>query len=683
MTTVFPEAPKPPLSNDDSSMETLATRIGLTPRTLDLSELDLDSLDFADDNPEATISVRRTVVGDTSIPTIAKPLMLSGGPPQKRPSQPEETLGLQSQITIFSAEKEQAKNKNITDAPSSTSGKSGASLTEEIIPQGNLGFQLGDVIGTGGYGEVFTAVQDGLGRTVAIKRLKSSTLQQTLGNQSTQQWLEFLFLQEAITTAFLQHPNIVPVHQFAKDPEGIPHLAMKLVKGLSWDKIIEQDRGDNLSFSDYLTKHLNILIDVAQAVGFAHAHGVIHRDLKPQQVVVGEFGEVILMDWGLALVYDEARLPASIQGMSHSDLLPRPEDAPSPAGSPAFMAPEQTLRTATQTGPWTDIFMLGGMLYAVLTGTPPYRRDTDEKASDVMRKAAECYVEPPEVRCPDLKIPTELANLSMECMRREPSQRVTSVHQFITRIQDYLSGASRRRESKALSEEVEVLIQAAGRDYHKLSECDNLLDRALFLWPENEQGQTLREQLLQSYAEAAMANDDLALARVQAERLPLHHDARTDLLMEISVLENLASRETYEAREAELALRKADSNRRRTDVVLKQAEQARIAAIESRAFAESLLEHLIEDIASMAADAQPVALAAATGRVVTYFQATDVADITDRMLAQRARTCDRMNKILLAAGRNDDAELLQTMGRDYLLVLQQREASRLRATPRE
>jgi hypothetical protein len=178
-----------------------------------------------------------------------------------------------------------------------------------------------------------------------------------------------------------------------------------------------------------------------------------------------------------------------------------------------------------------------------------------------------------------------------------------------------------------------------------------------------------------------MANNDLSLARVQAERLPPHHDARAELLMEISVLENLSSRETLEAREAELALRRADSRRRRTEEVLTKAEQNRIAAVESRAFAESLLEHLINDMVASqtdATDSRPLTppIASAAARIGAYFDATDAADITDRMIAQRARTCDTLAQSLLQVGQSAEAGHFSRMSQTYLQILQQRETAR-------
>jgi serine/threonine protein kinase len=683
-----------------------AERTVSAPQHLDLEELEEGDLGVASALEDATMSIRPQVLGDTSIPTIAKsvgrvndlqtlaPSLVGDAVANDVGMSPDDVTP--PSLILPQAEATAHGQGGLTTVSGSDSTGSSAGFPKGVPPN-RLGFNIIRQVGVGGYGEVLEATQFGLGRTIAVKRLKPENVELAMQNPSTRKWMELLFQQEAIITALLEHPNIVPIHNFIKDLDGRPNLTMKLVRGLSWDKIIEEDLG-KIPQSDYLTKHLSILIDVAQAVGFAHAHGIVHRDLKPQQVMVGEFGEVILMDWGLALVFDDTLLPLSIRDTPQGHILPRPHDAPSPAGSPAFMAPEQTARSAVHVGPWTDVFMLGGILYAILTGTPPHRRSPGQKADAVFKLAAKCVIDPPEVRAPDMRIPTELANLAMDCLRREPAARLGSVSEFISRLQDYLTGATRRRESRALTDRVALELNETHGDYRKLSECDSQLDRALFLWPENPDGLSLREQCLQLYAEAAMANEDLALARVQAERLPPHHDARAELLMEIGVLENLVSREALEAREAELERRKADSHRRRSEELLQRAEQGRIAAIEARAFAESLLEHLVGDliglgvgtslttrpdqsgetVAPMGSARAKAALLAAAGRISTYFEATEADDITDRMIAQRARTCDRLSEALSSSGEQAEATRMARMAQTYLDVLQKREAIRLR-----
>src|SRR5262249_541565 len=146
-------------------------------------------------------------------------------------------------------------------------------------------------------------------------------------------------------------------HDLGFDSGGEPLLAMKLVKGESWNARLKKD------FLDYdapelLSRNLPILIQVAQAVAFAHSKGIIHRDIKRAQVVLGDFGEVLLMDWGLAVATGTDAVPADAAGVR----LPSPNTASSPAGTPSMMAPEQTGRSGAKLGPWTDVYLLGGTL---------------------------------------------------------------------------------------------------------------------------------------------------------------------------------------------------------------------------------------------------------------------------------------------------------------------------------
>src|SRR5690606_34281763 len=134
-----------------------------------------------------------------------------------------------------------------------------------------------------------------LGRRVAVKRLKRSLFDDHKFHPMRIEALRHAFRQEGLTTANLDHPNIVPIHNLGTDVEGRPVLTMKFVRGTPWDQIIAEDFGE-MPVSDFLAKHIPILVSMANAVAFAHSRGFVHRDLKPSQVMVGEFGEVYLMD---------------------------------------------------------------------------------------------------------------------------------------------------------------------------------------------------------------------------------------------------------------------------------------------------------------------------------------------------------------------------------------------------
>lgn len=406
----------------------------------------------------------------------------------------------------------------------------------------NVGFVLQRCVGSGGMGEIWEATQQSLKRRIAIKRLR-----QDLADLETRpdaaQLLSHLFRQEALTTAHLQHPNIVPVHDLGVDEKGNPLLVMKLVRGLRWPQAILKDSA--LPAAEFYTRHLRILIDVSNAVAFAHSKGIIHRDLKPSQVMIGEFGEVMLMDWGLAAPISR---PLA-DGLKPRDLAVGPSGASisNPAGTPSYMAPEQTQDHPDNLGPWTDVFLLGGMLYYLLTKTAPYNEKNRPQA---FQQAVAGRVEPPEIRAPDADIPQELSALAMKAMSFDPKDRVPSALAFVSCLNDYLSGAGHRRESATIVATVVERLGENPKSYAVLAECQVSLARAEGLWSENPETRLLGDRLSEQYAVVALENNDLILAQTQAE-LVRDKEKRRAL---VSRVETARKRSAGAARERKLAI---------------------------------------------------------------------------------------------------------------------------------
>jgi len=397
------------------------------------------------------------------------------------------------------------------------------------------GFRLKKQVGEGGFGEVWESSQAELGRHVAIKRLREA-LSNQIQDQNVRQMLEKTFRYEAIIAASLEHPNIVPIHALGEDSSGSPLLAMKLVRGETWEKILSRDF-KRLPAVDYFAKHIPILIAVARAVSFAHARGIVHRDLKPSQVMVGEFGETLLMDWGLGLVFDGASFNKSIDRRGIEELLDNATTT-GPAGTPAFMAPEQTMESAEQIGPWTDIYLLGGTLYYILTGKTPHG---GRNAQEAFAQATLGYVDPPAPVVAGRQLPVELTALALEAMAMEPPDRVPSAQHFIEELEYFLSGANKRVESMELTLSVKNSIEentnllrqessldsgsrARGgvsviRDYKDYTSALTTLENARALWPQNPEVDGLHERLIVAYAMAALSNDDLTLARILADQV--------------------------------------------------------------------------------------------------------------------------------------------------------------------
>lgn len=369
-------------------------------------------------------------------------------------------------------------------------------------------FILRRTVGEGGFGEVWEALQLTLNRVIAVKRPRvrkgSSTDQSTRAAQ-------LLFYREALISGRLDHPNIVPVYDLGVDDQGAPLLAMKLVEGRPWNEVLNDDRA--MDEADRLSKHLNILVTVARVTAFAHDNGIVHRDLKPSQVMIGNFGEVFVMDWGLAVSIGERREAGEF---SPSKFATPVSKAPNPAGTPAFMAPEQTEPTAERVGTWTDTYLLGGILYAILTGVAPHAKRDSTSAFESARRGE---VEPPETRMPDRDLPAELVALCKRALSIDRAGRFQSGQEFLEALEDYLAGRGRREKSAALVGQAKFEFETAKESYDSLEKCDALLTSARVLWNANPEAAALHADVLRRFAELALARGDLRLAGVQVNRL--------------------------------------------------------------------------------------------------------------------------------------------------------------------
>ena len=283
-------------------------------------------------------------------------------------------------------------------------------------------------IARGGMGKIVAAEDQRLGRPVALKQLLEPA-GDALGR----------FQREALITARLQHPGIVPVYEAGKFPNGEPFFAMKLVSGRPLDKVIADAR----TFEDRLAL-LPRIAAATDAIAYAHSHRIVHRDLKPGNVLVGDFGEVVVIDWGLAKDLDAGDSPESGNRLPQTAVKkPKPASvtsgsstltvAGSVMGTPAYMPPEQA--RGEQVDERADVFALGAMLYHALAGVPPYNART---ATDVIAAAALGKVVPLREREPG--VPADLVAIVEHAMAPEAPDRYRNAGELAEELRRFLTG---------------------------------------------------------------------------------------------------------------------------------------------------------------------------------------------------------------------------------------------------
>ncbi len=292
-----------------------------------------------------------------------------------------------------------------------------------LFAEGSQRYDEGGELGRGGMGAVHLVRDRALRRFVAMKRLSPEV---AATPELVQQ-----FVEEAQLSSQLEHPNVLPTYDLGVDGAGRLFFTMRVVRGNTlWDLLHAPEM--RLGSTERLGDLLEVFLKVCDAVSYAHSRGVIHRDIKPDNIMVGPFGEVYLMDWGLAKV--ERGVGAHLLD------IPRPPDSPlarldeGVVGTVSYMAPEQA--AGEDVDARSDVFALGAVLYHIVTGRMPYDHPSE---THLLEAAKGCHFVPAD-KVPGVFVQKKMARILKIAMARSPADRFQTVAELKTYVQQFLHG---------------------------------------------------------------------------------------------------------------------------------------------------------------------------------------------------------------------------------------------------
>jgi WD40 repeat protein/tRNA A-37 threonylcarbamoyl transferase component Bud32 len=393
-------------------------------------------------------------------------------------------------------------------------------------------------LGRGGLGRVVLARDPLLGRHVARKELLPE-INRLKGDDELRAELVDRFLREARITGQLEHPNIIPVYQLGRRDDGTLFYTMRVVRGRTLGAAIEE--------ANSLEERLRLVPPfhaACQAIAFAHHHGVIHRDIKPDNVMLGEFGQTVVLDWGIAKLKssDEVR-----DSDSRAVSLPS-SDATQTAvgelcGTPLYMSPEQASGRTDEVDERSDVWALGAMLYTILTGRPPF--DGSTLTELLLRIRTDAVVPATHV---DSRVPAELSAIALRALQYEREDRYPSARELSDEVESYLVG---RRVSAYEYSSLELLRRFVAR--HRavvVTACAGLIALVALAAVSYRRVLAARDRALeaerQALTSAAAARASLAEALVDKARLAL--DAGDVTHAELLAARALTLRERADAR---------------------------------------------------------------------------------------------------------------------------------------
>ncbi len=318
--------------------------------------------------------------------------------------------------------------------PTNSSSSSERASIENIAFQHTDRYILTGVLGRGGMGTVFSGFDTELQREIAIKVLQTCHhSRETAIKGESASALAVRFYREAQISGQLQHPGIIPIHELGRLKDGRLFIAMKLIAGKTLDQLILEER----ETPEQVSRLLEVFSQVCRTMAYAHSKGIIHRDLKPMNIMVGKFGEVQVVDWGIAKKMSsldfESNFSNSEQTVSTSaseiTQLPGVTVAGAVMGTPAYMPPEQALGKATDR--CSDVFSLGGILCAILTGKPPFN---DSSNTGALAKAADNDLASAFRKLDSCEAAPALFELAKDCLARNPLDRPKDAEEVYQRL---------------------------------------------------------------------------------------------------------------------------------------------------------------------------------------------------------------------------------------------------------
>jgi len=302
---------------------------------------------------------------------------------------------------------------------------------------------------SGGLGMIYDAIDLELDRRVALKELQP--------RHAHDEMSQLRFVQEALITGRLEHPAIVPIYGLGRHPDGRPYYAMRFIEGETFRAAVDRfHRGEKSGPSEgrelQFRRLLRSVVEVCFALAYAHSRGVVHRDVKPENIMLGRFGETLLVDWGIAkTIGPPGREPDPLPLFRD----PAPEDLPymtrpgSAVGTPQYMSPEQAEGELEQTGPASDVYGIGATLYYLLVGRPPFVGEDVEAMLQQVRRGI--FPAPRSVR---KSVDAELEAICLRAMAARPADRFASALEMADAIEAWLARVRYRDEQQEAMEQV-------------------------------------------------------------------------------------------------------------------------------------------------------------------------------------------------------------------------------------